>query len=217
MEGMMNRVFGWAIAALLLATPGALAQNAGKQFNVGTLNGTTYTNSYFGMTLKFPAAWKLLADQKKKEMADSGAKKLGENIDAETQRAAEEALRTTTFNLLTLIKYGPTQQPEANIVIAAERLPEAMTSDAYLTILHDLTKKDRSVVDLSDVKSETISKRPYAVFLQKVNNGGTIVQQKYHAYVDGGYALAIIMTFTNDSQRTEMTRILGSIQFRPGT
>jgi hypothetical protein len=62
MEGMMNRVFGWAIAALLLATPGALAQNAGKQFNVGTLNGTTYTNSYFGMTFKFPAAWKPLAD-----------------------------------------------------------------------------------------------------------------------------------------------------------
>ena len=150
-------------------------------------------------------------------MADSGAKKLGENIDTETQRAAEEALRTTTFNLLTIIKYGPTQQPEANIVVAAERLPEAMTSSAYLTILHDLTKKDRSVVELSDLKSETISKRPYATFLQKVNNDGTIVQQKYHAYVDGGYALAIIMTFTNDSQRAEMTRILGSIQFRPGT
>jgi hypothetical protein len=139
MEGTMNRIFGWAIAALLLAAPDALAQNAGKQFNVGTLNGTTYTNSYFGMTFKFPAAWKPLADQKKKEMADSGAKKLGENIDAETQRAAEEALRTTTFNLLTIIKYGPTQQPEANIVIAAEKLPEAMESNAYLKILHDLS------------------------------------------------------------------------------
>ena len=57
------------------------AQNAGRQFSVGTLSGTTYTNSYFGMTLKFPAAWRPLADQKKKEMADSGAKKLGENID----------------------------------------------------------------------------------------------------------------------------------------
>ena len=44
-----------------------------------------------------------------------------------------------------------------------------------------------------------------------------MVQQKYIAYVDGGYALAFIMTFTNDSQRTEMTRILESIQFRPGT
>ena len=41
----MNRVFGWAIAALLLAAPQAPAQNAGRQFNVGTLNGTTYTNN----------------------------------------------------------------------------------------------------------------------------------------------------------------------------
>jgi hypothetical protein len=217
MEATMNRILGWAIAALLLAAPDALAQNAGRQFNVGTLNGTTYTNSYFGMTFKFPAAWKPLADQKKKELADTGAKQLGKNIDAETQRAAEEALRTTTFNLLTIIKYGPTQQPEANIVVAAERLPQTMESSAYLTILHDLTKKDRSVVDLSDVTSETISKRSYATFLQKVNNNGTMVQQKYIAYVDGGYALAFIMTFTNDSQRTEMTRILESIQFRPGT
>ena len=42
----MNRVFGWAIAALLLAAPDALAQNAGRQFNVGTLNSTTYTNEF---------------------------------------------------------------------------------------------------------------------------------------------------------------------------
>jgi hypothetical protein len=34
-------------------------------------------NSYFGMTFKFPAAWKPLADQKKKELADSGAKQRG--------------------------------------------------------------------------------------------------------------------------------------------
>jgi hypothetical protein len=102
-------------------------------------------------------------------------------------------------------------------VIAAERLPQTMESSAYLAILHDLTKKDRSVVELSEVTAETISKRSYATFLQKVNNNGTMVQQKYIAYVDGGYALAFIMTFTNDSQRTEMTRILASIQFRPGT
>ena len=123
----MKRLLSIFLFAALLPATVALSQGANKQFTLGAISGSSYANSFFDMEIPIPNGWQVMGDAQQREMLETGIKNIGRDIDAETQRAVAEAMRTRTFVLLTLSNIRPQERQGMIFIAQAERIDAART------------------------------------------------------------------------------------------
>lgn len=101
--------------------PAATPEAPKPILDLGQLDGTSYTNSFFDLSLSIPANW-LAMEQEKRDTLDSAVKKVIQTPDQQRQTKIEESVeRTRTLLRVTKLPLG--QPQNAQVMLVAERLP----------------------------------------------------------------------------------------------
>ena len=200
------------VVAMLVSFP-VFAQDGKPVFTTGTLTASVYKNPYFGVTVKIPGAWQALDENGKKRLEDTGAQAVARDVSAKAGKAVELAMKTTTFNLLTLAKPSPDLPGYAAFIVVAERIPpELKEPSVYLSQLRRMYQMDKTTLAVDDIRPAILSGRQFATLSAVQRAGDMDVKQKVYAAVHGGFVLVFILTYVADSQLREMTGMLnGSI------
>lgn len=100
---------------------GANPQKRSQSLDQGQLNGTLYTNSFFGLSLQIPGKW-IVTDEEGRAAFDDSLKKLVDSPDQQKLDQAQNSLdRSKT--LLRITKLLPGQPNNAQLILVAEIVP----------------------------------------------------------------------------------------------
>lgn len=168
-----------------------LSISSSQELDKGFIDGTSYKNSYFGLSLNFPDGWYVQNDA----------------IDLSEQNAAF---------LLSVYRYPlDTQSFNYNFSCIAEDLsayPEIKQSSDYMEEMIEQFKNEDFKID-KDIYSKTIDGVKFSVVDAETSAGDVVVKQRYYSTIKKGYALTFIITYVDDSNLDELNKILDSINF----
>ena len=192
---------------LILAAHG---QSDKTRFDVGSLRNGTYTNSYFGLKLRIPKSWQAIDERGKIRLEDAAVQAIGKDIDLQARKDVERARKTTTFNLLTLIRAD-----SATLILGAEKVGTGIKdSSTYLSHLKNFYQRAKTNLSVGNVKSELINGRKFSTLSATQRQDNLKVQQKTYVCLDGEYMLLFILSYVTEAQFNEMSILLNSIEYR---
>ncbi|HJQ31608.1 MAG TPA: hypothetical protein VJ866_05500 [Pyrinomonadaceae bacterium] len=201
--------FTFVLLSLSLA---ARAQQPAAAPDYGTLDGSVYTNRFFGLTLNIPEGWLPQGEHAKQEIREKGRELIGPD-DPEVERNARRV-----FNLLTVFRYPPGTSGPVNptLLCSAERLPAAGVTDAvYMAGLKRLIQSTRARVTVDrDVYAETLGGQTFSVIVVTSEFRGAVTHHKFYARIMKGYALTISLSYATPEPLPEQTAALKSVRFR---
>ncbi len=191
-----------------------------KEVDTGTFYGTTYHNSYFGLSITMPADWKIQdIESEKRIMRDALKASAGE--DEVRQKRVKEIIQQTV-HLFSVFKYpfGTTAEFNPGIACVAENLAQRTgitKGGEYL----EYTKKlmGFSGQELSfpkEIYTVMFDNVPFDVLLVKKPTGEVTVNQEYYATIINGYALGFIVNYTKEEDKKILMETLDSLMFHEG-
>ncbi|HST50826.1 MAG TPA: hypothetical protein VLJ61_02360 [Pyrinomonadaceae bacterium] len=184
----------------------------------GTVNGSTYTSDYFGMSLTIPAGWSVYDARGRQMILDSGRHAL--NAPDKATQDSLEATLAQSINLLTISKLPQEQSGPGNAIFAcgAERLAGTgiKTGTEYLLAMKKLLQYATPPAPQveEDVSSEAVGGVEFGVLTLRYEGPGGAIRQKYWATQKRDYAVFCISTYTNEDDRQLMSRAMSSIKFQ---
>jgi len=186
----------------------------------GTVNGSTYTNAYFGLTLTLPAGWVVQGDAAKKEITEGGKKLMGSK-DPTTDAQIDKAIEST-LNLLTAMQYARDAPPpggfNSGIMCLAEKVPPGsvgVRDEDYMAVLKNTFKFSQLPITLvKDGYTETVGGETFSVMDLSIDVGGAVVRQRYYAHIRRGYALSFILSYQTPEQLAALTEVVKSVRLR---
>jgi hypothetical protein len=185
----------------------------------GTVNGSTYTNQYFGLTLTLPAGWVVQGDAAKKEISEGGKKLMGSK-DPATDAQIDKAIEST-LNLLTATRYArdaPSGEYNSGLMCLAEKVPPGsigVTDEDYIAVLKNTFKYSQLPITLvKDGYTETVGGETFSVMDLSIDVSGTVVRQKYYAHIRRGYALSFILSYQTPEQLAVLSEVVKSVRLR---
>lgn len=208
-------VFALTIVALSVnaQTPPS-ATPAADEPDLGSVSGNTYTNNYFGLTLKFPTDWNVQDAEVKKQISDKG-KEIVTSDDPAKKAELERAINST-LNLLTVSErqigsLGP--QQNSLLIVGAEKPPPGVKTDSdYMLALKNTLKFSHVPVTVEkDVYNEQIGGVAFSVIDFNTDFSGVIVKQKYFAHIRKSYVLFFIITYDTPEQLKTLDEMLRSV------
>lgn len=191
-------------------TPGPIPAQSGT-VAAGTVNGSEYSNNYFGLRLTIPAGWNVQGDDVKKEIVELGKAQIVAKD--EQERRQFDAAADRTSNLLTISKH-PLGKPSAFNAIfmaIAEPVPLAATPTLYVQKLKEILQQSQVPVTFVDEKAETINNIHFETLTVTFSPKGELIRQKYHILIRKGYALGLISTVISDSDTETMNGIMNTV------
>lgn len=180
----------------------------------GAVNGSTYSNKYFGLTLTIPPGWDVQGQDVKQGIKERG-KVLVTSEDPTKREELDKAL-DNTINLLTLsqapVEPNPAFKPL--LIALADKVPAGapnMTDAEYFSALKNTFQYSQVPITLEkDIYLESVGATSFSVIGMSLDFKGVIVRQKYYAHVKKGYALCFILSFQKDDQLRALEGILRS-------
>jgi hypothetical protein len=209
-------IFILALAALATSaqTPAA---DLDAVIKAGSLNGLTYTNTYFGLRLTFNNSWEAQDERIKKIIHERGKGSLTLE-DAGKQAQLDEAVANTA-NLLMLYETPYTAPYRAKLTCAVEKIPDrkSFTAAAYLASVKTLLIEHSKInfVLEKDIASEMINGVPFTAVEFLVNPQGFRSHQKYYVQIRKGYVFCFILNYASKQHLDALKRIIKGIQLSP--
>jgi len=204
------------VVAALLSVVGC-SNLSKKSLDLGTMEGTKYSNEYFNMTLELPESWTVLSEDEKKELMNEGREVVaGENKDF------EEALRNNEFRSVYLIStYKHPLNTEVdfntNFMSLAEKLSffqNVKDGKGYLEESKKLLEKTQvPYIFEKDISTEKVGNKDFYVMETYIEAGEMRVTQKYYSIIEKGYALSFILSYSNDEDKKAVQDILNTVKF----
>jgi hypothetical protein len=181
--------------------------------DLGSVSGTTYTNNFFGLTLRFPASWNVQGAEVKKQISDKGKEVV--TSDDPVKRAELERAVNNVFNLFTVSEraIGSPGPPNSVLICGAEKPPSGLKTDGdYMLALKNTLKFSQVPITIQrDVYTEQIGGASFSVIDFKTDFSGVFVSQKYYAHVRRNYVLFFIVTYDTPEQLKTLTELLSSV------
>lgn len=179
--------------------------------NAGTLAGSTYTNSYFGLKLSFPDGWEVQDDRIKQRLHDRG-KETTRFDDSKKQAQLDESVANTA-NLLTLFETPFILPYRAKLICVVEKIPAGVrfTEISYATSLKTVLiehSKIKYVLE-KDIRTEMIDGVPFTAIDFTVTRESGRSHQKYYTQIRKGYVLCFILSYASKRQLRAVKKILG--------
>jgi hypothetical protein len=225
--------FAASLAAAALLCPPSSAQSGPKRNTdpappkvaygdpltpkAGRLEGSTYTNDYFGLRLTVPEGWRVADQQGFAQIEERGAEDLaGGSPEKQAQANA------TTKRVVNLITIGELVQDEkgastAMLIIAAEPVAAWLITsgrDYNEVVRRQLLSTHMNYVIDDPAGSESIGGVEFAVLTSRRETAGGVVRQKFYSTVRKGHALFIVSTYLNDKGARDIGEVLKTIKFR---
>lgn len=182
----------------------------------GKIDGRIYRNEYYGLSLEIPEPWIIHNEKEKASLSEAGKDQL-EEVDSTLARKVDSA-QEKVLQLLSVFqnKVGSSDDFNPSFIVMSERLPgelEAMNEPAYLQV----TKKQLEQTGLYQTFEQLTE--PVAIdgenfFMLRVSSRQRdVVNQEFYARIKNGYALIIILSYTDATQKENLHELLRSINF----
>ena len=191
-------------------TPARL--DVGAITRAGKIEGSTYTNSYFGLTLPFPSAWEVQDDFMKQTIMEKGKETLAFDDSKKQAQLEQSVSNSATLFMLFEKNLSPFR---AGLGLVAEKVPEdsAFPAADYIKNVIELTKYSKiSYVVEKPPRTETINGVTFAAVDFIVSQDSGTLHQKYYVHVKNGYALCFILTSASEGQTQALRSILEGVR-----
>jgi hypothetical protein len=178
----------------------------------GSVEGSTYTNSYLGLTLAIPDGWEVQGEAVKQKIIEKG-KELITSSDSKTQADIDESVSNTGI-LLTLFETPASPLYRSSLLIAAERISgTGISSLNYATNVKTglLEHPQAGYVVEKDIRIENINGIPFAIADFNVNNPEGQAHQRYLFHIKDGYALGVILSYASDTQLSALNKVVAGL------
>lgn len=218
-EKRMNQA---RVALVLLLATMAFSPGCGRkavdEIDFGNVSNSVYQNKYFGLTVALPAGWSVQDQTTRQRLMELG----GEMVagDDKNLKAAVKTSEMTTVSLFAAFKHpvGTPVPYNPNIMCLAERvrhMPGMKKGGDYLFHAKRLLQSSQIQVSFpKEISTETIGGQQFGVMHIETSMAGMTIRQKYYAAITKGYALAFIVTFTNDEEESSLNNILKTVTFK---
>ncbi|MBR2564220.1 MAG: hypothetical protein IKE29_06320 [Paenibacillus sp.] len=200
-------------------TPNEDNKESSKTENVelGTTEKGSYTNDYFGVSLKFPETWEYQDAEGMNELTNASSEAIAG--DDETKKKQLELSQTKTLNLLMASQYpldGGQLGPSAMAIAEKVSLLQGVrTGEDYLKATKKFMEDSNFPYDYQDFTKETIGGKEMDLMEVKIDAGdGSTITQEYMSTIINGYAFNFIFTYVDDASKSEIEKIKKSIQFK---
>jgi hypothetical protein len=206
------------ILALSLIFATGCSNGVKKAITMGTLDGTKYTNEFFGLDLNVPESWHIATEEEKAAIMQAGHDAVAENNEDLAKKA--DLAKEKTLNLLISFKHPLTHQgTNPNVIIMAENLGllgsvAVKTGKDYLEITKTGMEQAGMGYTFSDTTTEKLGGKDFNVLVCTIDAGTVIVTQKYYAAIIDGYALAFITTSYSDEEAADIKGFIDNVTFK---
>jgi hypothetical protein len=186
----------------------------------GTLQGDTYSNDFFGLSLNVPKGWVVQDEAMKNKFRETGKKMVEESVaDSKKKAGLDAALRRTRI-LLSASKYEPGTVREsfnAIVICLAERVPTALvkTGADYVAIMRRSLDGTTSKMELTaPLRTVNIGGHAFTVANIKMTTGPAITVQRHYVTITKGYALLLAYTYIDEADLPAFDEIIKSVRFK---
>ncbi|MDQ0724988.1 hypothetical protein QF049_006249 [Paenibacillus sp. W4I10] len=188
-----------------------------QDVELGTTQKGSYTNDYFGVSLKFPEAWEFQDAAGMNELTSASSEAIAG--DDETKKKQIELSQTKTLNLLMASQYpldGGQVGPSAMAIAEKVSLLQGIrTGKDYLEATKKFMVDSQFPYDYKEMTTETIGGKEMDLMQITMDPGdGSTVTQDYYSTIIEGYAFNFIFTYMDDKTKAEIDTIKKSVQFK---
>jgi hypothetical protein len=191
------------------------SKTAVNEMGYGEFTNGVYENEYLDFSIKLPKDWSILDAEANKAVMEAGSNMLsGDDKNLAAQLKASELQNVSMF---TVSKYERGSPVESNPTImgVAEKIthmPGIKSGKDYHFFTKQLLEQSQVEVNFpSEISREAIGRYNFDILDVEIPSGGITIKQKYYVAIEKGYALALILSYTNESEFETLNEILKTI------
>nr|WP_154887789.1 hypothetical protein [Paenibacillus xylanexedens] len=188
-----------------------------SKVELGTTQKGSYTNDYFGVSLKFPEAWEYQDAEGMNQLTSASSEAIAG--DDEKKKKQMELSQTKTLNLLMASQYpldGGQIGPSAMAIAEKVSLLQGIrTGEDYLKATKKFMEDSNFPYEYKDFTKETIGGKEMDLMQITTDAGdGSKITQEYYSTIIEGYAFNFIFTYLDEDSKAEIDNIKKSVQFK---
>ncbi len=203
------------LAVIALVALQACRPKPTEQVDLGSLEGSTYSNQYFEFAITVPSTWSIQNREAITEMGKQGAELIAGDNKA-MKKMLDQANEATSLNLFASFQHevGAPVTFNPSVLIVAERvtqLPGVKLGKDYLFHARKLLEMSQMDVAFNqEMYSRSISGFDFDVLPVEMNVGH-VVKQLYYSTIVKGYALCIISSYLDEDQKSMNESIIDTL------
>jgi hypothetical protein len=182
---------------------------------LGQLDGTYYSNNFFGLSLSVPKEW-VVVDAQRNQALDDQAKKMVNSPDPKHLERVEGSLERSK-TLLRIMKLPEGQPNNAMFMLIAERLasPDLKTGHDVVAAMQQTMKDTNFTVEMLEAaRTEKLGTVDFALANIKVSSPIGAYKQRIYIMVYKDYALELFFTYLDDADLPAIDAITKSVKFK---
>lgn len=179
--------------------------------------GNTYVNGFFGMTVEKPADWYAQSAEETIMLQQQGNKVIAG--DDKNMQAFIDAAMDTSLPLFGFFEYPPGTPGKLNpnVLSVAENIkmyPGIKQPCDYVEAVKGILAQGQLEYRFDgECQSGTIGGKESGYLDASLSIGDFNITQRYHAMLSNGYAISFIETYTDESSRIKVGKVMDSIRF----
>ncbi len=192
--------------------------NTPTSFDLGKVKNGIYHNDFFELTIPLPDSFHIQSHEETNQLLNLGLESLG-NSDEEFKKQLVASSVKNAY-LLTAFKYEiGTEEVDFNpsIIVVAENMqlvPGIKNGKEYLTHTQKLLQHtDLDYLFKKGITEKPIGQKSFANMTGLLTIGGLTITQDYYTRIDNGFALNIIVSYLDESDRMELMEIVQAIKY----
>lgn len=213
-----------AVLLLLMILLNVGCKSESKKLDIGTFEGNTYKNDYFGLELNIPEEWTILDEATKAELLGASSEVLAGD-DKTKEKQIDLSLEKTLYYVLSF-KHPMTYLEgfNANFMCLSEQISKIQstisqikTGEDYLNASKELLlETDMPYTFDKEIYQEEVGGKNFYVMEVTLDYSPIIITQKYYATLldQDKYAFAFIVSYSNDEEKAEVESIMKTVKFK---
>lgn len=183
---------------------------------IGYVKDGKYCNDYFKLSLSVKKDWAIQDEDTKRLIADTGADVAGKSN--EKLKKMIEASKQRTFYMLCVSKCDMRESKSFNpsLMIVAEDISQFKTIKTgydYLLNSKEILKTTNLGYKIDEkLLDKNINGLKFSNMKTTISNGNINVIQDYYTIVKSGYAITMILTYTNSEEKIILENMINSIK-----
>ena len=220
------------LAAVLIGAPATFAQGSGGQtapsqtkplpspdslIALSKVEGSTYTNEFFGISFTAPKGWTILGVEVMKGVREKAKDVFRDEKDPKIKRELEATVdRTTPLFSASKLPPGTTGSFHAVVICAAEQIPTAVvkTPHDYYTLMLQSMKLSQgvNVEVVQPFQTKRIGTTDFGTYTLKITSNQGIMLQRQIVTIKAPYAFGIVFTYVEESDTKAFDELISSIK-----
>lgn len=187
-------------------------------FDYGTIEDNTYTNTFFGMSMDLPDGWAVQSEAAIQQMTEIGSEAIaGDDV---IKKAKLKVSEINSANLMSIFRHEvgtPLNDFNANVTLIAENLvlaPGVKEGADYLNHTKTaLLQTGMNYTIADDLGSDTFGGQSFDYMDATLTTQGIAVQQRYYSTIINGFSFNAILSYGNDEQKEMLIDVLKTMNF----